>query len=1030
MLRACPSQIRTWPFAILSVVFAVFILSSLVCGNDIPASPKRVLIVYSFDNEQGLYSGFDRVLRSQLRMRARGRVEFYTEYLDTIRFPSAAHAEDLVKLLTLKYAQQKPDLIIPVSYGALQFLVGRGKDLFRGAPIVALFNERRLEDVRQYIAATQGTNMTGVTSTDDPAGTVDLALALQPDTQHLAVVVGSSPLEKYWLEQLHRDLDPYSSKVDITYLADLPVAQLLDRVATLPPHTVILSTFFFQDATGQFLLPEEALDLMARNAHVPIYAIYSSYLGHGVVGGRMTDPEITARKVADLAVAVVNGEKAAAIPIIHDDSVRNTVDWRELQRWGISENRLPPSTVELFREPSAWERYKTQIVVVTMIGSLQSFLIVGLILNIKRRRSAERALSREKALADAVIEGLPGVFVLQDETGKNLRWNRNMVRTGRFHPAEVDPIGNIAEHDREKIRLVRQEVFRNGIAHTEAEVLLENGKTAPFYLTGVKVELEGRPHLAAIGIDLTDRKQAEDALRDSEAAIRSLVEHAPYGIATISERADRFLHANPAMVKLLGYKSEAEVLALSLSHDLYLEGDAYGVRNRPTRADFFNAVEFTWKRKDGKLAYVRASGRRINQGPGQGDLIEIIAEDVTARRSLEEQLRHAQKMEALGQLSGSVAHDFNNLLSVIIGYSELLSLNPAIEESTRAHLASIKKAGERAASLTAQLLAFSRRQVQQPSVVNLNSLVRETEKMLQRVIREDVSLDTSLDPALWKVRADSGQIVQVVMNLAINARDAMPKGGTLILKTANVACADLVTFHGIEVPSGKYVLLSVADNGTGMDQQTLLRIFEPFFTTKTNGKGTGLGLATVYGIIKQSGGYIFADSAPGKGTTFTIYLPALEQPVDAISTSVALANQNDSARGTETILVVEDEASFRNLLQDGLKARGYDVLVAANGVDALRVAEQFEGEIRMLITDVIMPHMSGPDLASALRKRRPNTAVLYMSGYTDDKLEDEPISTEVTLLQKPFYIDQIAARIHEIIARKDAAQSNPGVSPR
>jgi two-component system, cell cycle sensor histidine kinase and response regulator CckA len=452
-----------------------------------------------------------------------------------------------------------------------------------------------------------------------------------------------------------------------------------------------------------------------------------------------------------------------------------------------------------------------------------------------------------------------------------------------------------------------------------------------------------------------------------------------------------------------------------------------GIRTQPTRADFFNAIEFTWKRKDGKPVYVRASGRRISQAD-TGDLIEIIAEDVTARRSLEEQLRHSQKMEALGQLSGSVAHDFNNLLSVIIGYSELVLLDPALEPSIKANLATIKSAGERAASLTAQLLAFSRRQVMQPSVVNLNSLVRETEKMMQRLVREDVALETILDPSLWKIRADSGQLVQVIMNLAINARDAMPKGGTVTLKTANATFADSVSFGVTEIAPGQYVMLSVRDTGIGMDRQTLTKIFEPFFTTKANGKGTGLGLATVFGIIKQSGGYIFADSQPGQGSTFSIYLPRLEQPIDSPSAVPAAIEQRKGAYGSETLLVVEDEGAFRNLLRDGLRSKGYDVLVASNGVDALRVAEDFQGEICLLVTDMIMPHMSGPELASALRKSRPDVAVLYMSGYTDDEVRDEPISSEVTLMQKPFYVDQIAGRIREIIARKNTTTSNPGVS--
>src|ERR1051326_8254398 len=423
------------------------------------------------------------------------------------------------------------------------------------------------------------------------------------------------------------------------------------------------------------------------------------------------------------------------------------------------------------------------------------------------------------------------------------------------------------------------------------------------------------------------------------------------------------------MVTLLGYNSEAEVLALHVSRELYCNGEAQGFRAQPTRADFFSAVEFNWRRKDGKAVIVRASGRRVRTTDDQGDLMEIIAEDVTARRSLEEQLRQAQKLEALGQLSGSVAHDFNNLLSVIIGYSELLSINPVFEGALKAHLEAIRRAGERAASLTSQLLAFSRRQVLQPSVINLNLLIRETQKMLQRLMREDIEHRIVLDPGLWKAKADPNQLVQVIINLAINARDAMPTGGTLTFATANVTLQDVMTFKGVDVPRGNYVKLAVTDTGIGMDEETQARIFEPFFTTKEAGKGTGMGLATVYGIVKQSGGYIFSDSEAGKGTTLSIYLPQFERAHEPDS---AVAGSRDGKSdtlqpGSETILVVEDEAAFRDLLQDGLRAKGYNVLVAANGVEALRVAEQHGISIRLLITEIIMPQMRGTELARALR---------------------------------------------------------------
>jgi two-component system, cell cycle sensor histidine kinase and response regulator CckA len=1012
-------------FALLCAVSVALTVCTSGRAQDAGDVPKRVLILYSFDNDEEIYSGLDRALRSELRSDVHDRVEFYTEYLDLVRFPSTAHAANLVKSLQLEFSQQKPDLIVPVSYSAMQFLLENGKELFPGTPAVALFNARRLDELQQRITpGAAGRDVTGVASTDEPARTLDLALRLQPDTRQVAVVVGSSAVDQFWEEQVRHDFAPYRQTVEFTYLAGLTMNQLLRRVAMLPPHTVIVSTYFFEDASGQFFLQEEALDLIARAADVPVYSIYSSYLGHGVVGGRMTDPENAGRQIARMAGRVLGGESAAGIPMAFDNSAQDRVDWRQLQRWHLSEQRLPPGTVELFREPSVWERYRYLIVAVMSLCVVETVLILALLANMRQRRRAEKALLQEKALAEAVIQSLPGVFMLQDRAGKNLRWNKNAELFGRYQPGEAGVLGNVADQYKEAVREAREEVFERGSSHIEADMLTRGGGQAPYYFTGVRVELEGKPYLATVGIDLTDSKQAEAAVRRSEAELRSFVQNAPYGIGTISVQQDRFLHANPALVKLLGYSSEAEVLALTVSRDLCSEGDADGFQTQPTEADFFSAVEFTWKRQDRRLVTVRASGRRLSSSEGGGDILEIIAEDVSARRLLEEQLRHAQKMEALGQLAGSVAHDFNNLLGVIIGYSELLAADPGSLGPIRARAETIKNAGVRAASLTSQLLAFSRRQVLEPRVLNLNSLVRETQKMLQRLMGEDIEQKIVLDLALGKTKADPGQMVQVIMNLAVNARDAMPKGGELTIVTANVTFEEVATFCGVGVPPGQYVMLSVTDTGTGMDQETLGRVFDPFFTTKDAGKGTGLGLATVYGIVKQSGGYVFADSEPGKGTTFRIYLPQVDQPVEDLSRQIEKTPAPLS--GSATLLVVEDEHAFRELLREGLQSKGYRVLVASNGVEALQVAEQYPEAIRVLITDLIMPQMSGPELAKCLTKARGDLDVLYMSGYSDDKVGTITGSNgELTWIQKPFFIDDLVRKIQEILHRKAGTSNRP-----
>jgi PAS domain S-box-containing protein len=392
-----------------------------------------------------------------------------------------------------------------------------------------------------------------------------------------------------------------------------------------------------------------------------------------------------------------------------------------------------------------------------------------------------------------------------------------------------------------------------------------------------------------------------------------------------------------------------------------------------------------------------------------------ICRDVTQHKQLEQQLRQAQKMEAVGRLAGGVAHDFNNLLGVILGCTEMLSKDAPSYPALGKRAETIKSACLRAASLTAQLLAYSRRTVLQPKVLNLNSTVSETGKMLQHLLGEDIEQRMVLDPTLGAVKADPGQIVQVIMNLAVNARDAMPNGGQLSIETANANFGKDAFHQGVSVRPGWYVMLTVSDTGVGMDAETQAHIFEPFYTTKPAGEGTGLGLATVSGIIEQSGGYVFVESEPGKGTTFKIYLPRVDEAVEPTPPPRAFA---ETTQGSETVLLVEDDSVLRELIQAGLGAGGYKVLVAANGADALQVSAQHPGSIEALITDVIMPQMSGPELVRSLAPLRPGIKVLYISGYTDDKLRHTPISDpDVALIEKPFQLVDLTRKLQEILSR-------------
>ncbi|HYM75276.1 MAG TPA: PAS domain S-box protein [Candidatus Dormibacteraeota bacterium] len=507
-------------------------------------------------------------------------------------------------------------------------------------------------------------------------------------------------------------------------------------------------------------------------------------------------------------------------------------------------------------------------------------------------------------------------------------------------------------------------------------------------------------------------KRNEQALRRSEARYRSLVQSSVYGIYR-SSLEGRFLDVNPALINMLGYASAEEVLLLDPEKDVFAQSEEHARLIDEFRCSGrLDGFEVKWKRKDGSAITVRVSGRAVSSADEPADVLEAIAEDVTDRRALEDQLRQAQKMEAVGRLAGGVAHDFNNLLMVISGYAEVilaeLDLSSPLHEKGRA----IQLAADRATTLTRQLLAFSRKQLLELKVVDVNAIVQDMERLVRPLIGENVELVTMLAPQAAHTRADAGQLEQVIMNLVVNAKDAMPSGGRLLIQTQTTVVDENHRRGQQFIRLDSYVMLSVSDTGMGMDRETQSRIFEPFFTTKEKGKGTGLGLSTVYGIVKQSGGYVIVQSEVGRGTTFHIYLPLVEGAAEQSSVSV----QDTASGGTETVLLVEDEESVRQLVRDTLTARGYRVVEAEHGEAGVAAAAALQGKIDLVITDVVMPGMGGREMVKLLAQTRPDTKVLYLSGYTEDAIvNDGSIEKGTAFLQKPFTLQNLSRKVREVL---------------
>ena len=536
----------------------------------------------------------------------------------------------------------------------------------------------------------------------------------------------------------------------------------------------------------------------------------------------------------------------------------------------------------------------------------------------------------------------------------------------------------------------------------------EDGTTFDVEIRATPVQFEGMPGAQAILQNITGRKRMEAELRDSEERYRLLFERNLAGVYR-STAEGRMLECNRAFAKMMGYASPAEVLAQpavafhadSHAREIFVE--------RLRREGSLLNQENQGRRKDGSLIWVIENVSLMHSEDATDEVLLGTVFDMTERRKLEEQLLQSQKMEAVGRLAGGIAHDFNNLLTAVAGYTELL-IGQFEEGDPRLEFAEeIREAGKRAASLTQQLLAFSRRQVLEPRVLDLNAVIANMEKMLRRVIGEDVDLMTSLSPSLWRAKADPAQIEQAILNLVVNARDAMPRGGQLTLETANV---ELDARYASGVP-GPHVMLAVSDTGVGMDTEQQARLFEPFYTTKERGKGTGLGLSTTYGVVKQSGGSIWVYSERGQGTTFKIYLPRCEEPLDETHEAPLPAIP---LTGTETALLVEDEPEVRRLVEKILGMQGYTVMSAASPAEAIAHSRGHSGTIEILVTDVIMPGMNGRELARVLLTTRPSLRVLYMSGYTDAVIAQQGILEPGTaFLSKPFTPDSLARKVREVL---------------
>jgi PAS domain S-box-containing protein len=1108
------------------------------------AVEKSVLVLSQGNGRQPSVIEFTSGFQQALATNFHGTVVVYIENLDLQQFNSPDYRREVAKWLRVKYQGRKLDAIVAENEQTADTAFKIRTALSPQTPLVFLNFERM--DVP---GAASQTNMTSILASPDVRGTLAAALRLCPDTRRIAFVSsGDNGYVEFYRRDLKRVEDFAPGRFEVIKLIGLTMAETRQRLATLPPQTIVFYDGIWIDGAGQLFTTRDALEQLSSVSHAPIFSVSDTYIGHGTVGGSCHVYFVLGREAANQVAAAVRAGSASSIPPMQSADNQLIFDWQQLHRYGLNENNLPPGSQVRFKSPTLWETYYRTVILVVAALVVQTGLIGALLIQRRRKRQAEAELFNSRLMLRTVLDTIPQRVFWKDRNSVFLGCNKPFARDYGFSDAK-EMIGKtdydtVAAPMADRYRADDREVMEANRAKLNYEEPQKKKDESTGWLRMNKVPLHDKDG-RVIGVlgtyeDVTELKQAEEVLRESEQRFRSLLDNAPDAIYVQTKeciayvnramlqllraerpeqllgqpvldmvapewreivrermqqistkdgplpmleeeylRADksrvgvevtavpaifqgdrgalvfvrditerkrtaetivyerellrtlldllpdsvyikdldsRFLMANKTLAKRFGRDNPAQLIGLS-DKDFFPAERAAILRAEEEKViagETINENEETFVLPDGQKRTLVVTKVPFRNSQGQICGLVGTGRDVTERKQLEEELRQSQKMEAFGQLAGGVAHDFNNLLTVILGHIALLQLQESLNPDQAAGLVEIAKAAERAANLTRQLLTFSRRQLFQPKPLDLNEVVANTSKMLQRLIGEHIGLETHFAPGGAPILADGTMMEQILINLAVNSRDAMSKGGRLIIQTAAVVISEADALANPKARSGAFIRLKVTDTGCGIGPKEMEHIFEPFFTTKEVGKGTGLGLATVFGIVVQHHGWIEVESKVNAGATFYIYLPRLPE---SEKSQTEFSRIPEVRGGNETILLVEDEAPVRSLARTLLEHKGYHVIEADSGLSALEIWQEQRDAIDLLFTDMVMPEgISGRELAARLLVEKPGLKVIYTSGYTDDMLgENSPLRNNPNFMEKPFDSHKLLKQVRDCL---------------